>query len=271
MSRVCVKFEINTILSFPSALILINILCASRKLSLSALVASEWRDDLWNSPIQHCHFPTPLRIHLHPLVPRIVTFREHWISTWHIFLKIDEIGMVAKFAKNADSFERLRFFPFDQSFHFGSLHEVFVECVLEGWERTEDDMFILDGNWAVSVFMHQLGKLEAERERERKKECSRYLLSKSLVLLMMNLLTLTNKSFCAWSPLSFSLSLASPSLPFKIGISNSLWNCCFVPRYPGLQKLGARSIRWDHSVLSRGRVNTWEREKEERENENWPE
>lgn len=58
----------------------------------------------------------------------------------------------------------------------------------------------------------------------------RYLLSKSLVRRMMNLLTLVRSSFIAASPFSFSLSLARPSRPLMIGSSYALWNSTLVPR-----------------------------------------
>lgn len=66
---------------------------------------------------------------------------------------------------------------------------------------------------------------------------ARYLLRRSLVLRIMNLLTFSPSAFIASSPFSFCLSVASPSRPLTMASSNCLWNSVAVPSEPGLQKL----------------------------------
>ena len=64
----------------------------------------------------------------------------------------------------------------------------------------------------------------------------RYLDRSACVLLMMDLLTISAISSIAFFPAATAASVASPSLPLKIGFSNFFRNSVAVPRRPSFTK-----------------------------------
>lgn len=142
--------------------------------------------------------------------------------------------MVANLLEQGDHAKRLRTSnPVDCLLGLLRVLELLVHFDLRGHELDKDDVLVFDGHYRSENTIRNAQRLDSAQQRTN----SRYLVSSSAVLRIINLFAISSSSFSFCSEASLSLSVASASRPRKMGLSKFLRNSAVVPSAPGQVKL----------------------------------